>query len=609
MSSITAEPEVAPAGEPVKRTQTSPLYYARKALKAVASLQLTVVLFSLGILLIFFGTLAQIDFGIWTVVDKYFWSWVVWVPFDLFHKFGQVFWKEAFTPGSHWKGEFPFPGGILLGAAMVINLLAAHIMRFRITWKRSGILLIHSGILLLFLGEFITREYAIEQRMTIDEGRSVNFTEDTRNVELAIIDKSPADTDRVTVIPQKILREAANNGHRITHPELPVDVEVGEYMVNSTLEKAAGKANPADSGFGKSLLTVKQDEVSGVDPKQKIDTPAAYVTLFKKGTQEKLGTYLVGLRIYLLGGEDEFELDGKKHGLVMRFKRYYKPYSVHLDDFRFDRYMGTEKPKNFSSDVRVIYPDGMERQQKISMNDPMRLQGETFYQSSFDETTETTTILQVVRNPGWLLPYISCVVVTLGLLVHFGIYLVQFLTRRPTTKPTPIAGTITTPTSTPAVSAKIRYLHWIMLGVVALYLLSVLGRMNPPREPYDLATLGQIPVTDGGRVKPLDTVARVNLRMISGREEFEDEKGKMQPAIRWYLDVISGGDPRRPSPAWKHKVFRIDNEQVLRMLELEPREGLRYSFEEIGPKLDIIQARVTAAERKVARGEKLDTTE
>src|SRR5262245_46119364 len=166
MSSITAEPEVAPAGEPVKRTQTSPLFYARKALKALASLQLTVVLFSLGILLIFFGTLAQIDFGIWTVVDKYFWSWVVWVPFDLFHKFGTVFWKEQFTAGESWSGSFPFPAGKLIGLAMVINLLAAHALRFRISWKRSGILLIHSGLLCLFLGEFITREYAIEQRMT-----------------------------------------------------------------------------------------------------------------------------------------------------------------------------------------------------------------------------------------------------------------------------------------------------------------------------------------------------------------------------------------------------------------------------------------------------------
>ena len=48
----------------------------------------------------------------------------------------------------------------------------------------------------------------------------------------------------------------------------------------------------------------------------------------------------------------------------------------------------------------------------------------------FDPRTETTTILQVVRNPGWLIPYISCALVAIGMLVHFGIYLTQFLLRR-----------------------------------------------------------------------------------------------------------------------------------------------------------------------------------
>ena len=64
------------------------------------------------------------------------------------------------------------------------------------------------------------------------------------------------------------------------------------------------------------------------------------------------------------------------------------------------------------------------------MNEPLRYRGETFYQADFDKKTETQTILQVVRNPGWLLPYISCFLVTLGMMTHFGITLVNFLRRR-----------------------------------------------------------------------------------------------------------------------------------------------------------------------------------
>ena len=55
----------------------------------------------------------------------------------------------------------------------------------------------------------------------------------------------------------------------------------------------------------------------------------------------------------------------------------------------------------------------------IYMNQPLRYDGKAFYQASFGKG-DTLSILQVVENPGWLLPYISCVLVALGLLIHFG---------------------------------------------------------------------------------------------------------------------------------------------------------------------------------------------
>ena len=54
------------------------------------------------------------------------------------------------------------------------------------------------------------------------------------------------------------------------------------------------------------------------------------------------------------------------------------------------------------------------------MNQPLRYDGKAFYQASFGKG-DTLSILQVVENPGWLLPYVSCVLVTVGLLIHFGI--------------------------------------------------------------------------------------------------------------------------------------------------------------------------------------------
>ncbi len=396
---------------------------AGQCLRALSSLQLTVVLFALSVALVFFGTVAQIDHGIWTVVEDYFWSWVVWVPFDLFHKFGVVFFD--LDRNDYWGGHFPFPGGKLLGGLMLLNLLAAHLTRFRLTWKRSGILFLHSGLILLFVGEFVTREFAVEQRMTIDQGQSVNYTEDSRFCELAFTTPGSDRTlERAVVVPQSLLQKV---GSRIVHDDLPVDIRVEEFMPNSTIEKPDGRENRATAGAGLTNLLVRRREVAGADTEQRVDMPSAYVTLLKKGTDESLGTYAVSLFL----SEQPVVIDGVTYDLALRFKRYPKPYTIHLIEFRHDKYLGTEKPKNFSSRIVLLDPEnGVRREVVISMNNPLRYRGETFYQGGFDPRTGTTTILQVVKNPGWLLPYVSCVMVSFGMILHFGIYLTQFLLRR-----------------------------------------------------------------------------------------------------------------------------------------------------------------------------------
>ena len=154
----------------------------KSVLKPLASLQLTVCLLALGVGLVFFGTLAQKTAGMWTVVDKYFWSWIVMIDLQPSLEFLKIFFsypKDAVAPS--WV-HIPFPGGKLIGGLMFLNLLAAHAVRFKFTWKRAGVVLAHSGLLLLFVGEAITRECQVEQRMTIPKGQSINFTEDTRAV-------------------------------------------------------------------------------------------------------------------------------------------------------------------------------------------------------------------------------------------------------------------------------------------------------------------------------------------------------------------------------------------------------------------------------------------
>ena len=70
------------------------------------------------------------------------------------------------------------------------------------------------------------------------------------------------------------------------------------------------------------------------------------------------------------------------------------------------------------------------------MNHPLRYGGLTFYQAGF-ENNDTTSIFQVVRNPVWTLPYISCAMVGLGLLWVFSQHLAKAVSRRDKTSPAP----------------------------------------------------------------------------------------------------------------------------------------------------------------------------
>ncbi len=702
-------------------------FTAARALSALASLRLTVVLFAMSIFLVFVGTLAQVDHGVWDVVNHaYFRVWFARVDWTTFERLVQMFYPVEWN----LRGGFYFPGGKLLGGLLLMNLLAAHVMRFkvaahgwrlrgglavvalgvlvtalvirsgmndtlgselspafcnglwhtlratlaglalaggywlvlnfdrhrpewyfllvvdlllaaialwlflrpdvrlddsglRILWqlvkglaaggillvgcimafrKRAGVVLLHGGVALLMCSELWTGLTASEAQMRIAEGETVNFTSDVRTTELAIIDHSDPEHDRVTVIPASLLIDHVGALDRIEKADLPLTIQVLRWLPNSELRVAApGGPNAATAGVGLQYVANEARTASGVDTDSAVDQPAAYVELFSKATGESLGTFLVAASL----PDQPIGADVPAYDLALRFKRSYYPYSLTLKDFRFDRYVGTNTAKNFSSLVQLKDPaQNVDRDVLIWMNNPLRYAGNTFYQSSFDQATEQTTVLQVVSNPGWMAPYVACMLVATGMLAHFGVLLVRFSRRR--------ADEAARQASALPSAEKRRgrrrhvetssvwtaFVKWFPAVVVVVFAMYVAGKTRMPRSTpseMQIYEFAKLPLAYQGRIKPYDTVARNALQILSGRQEVivEQDGGRTKlPAIRWLLDTIAG------SPAaGDHRVFRIENLELLDTLGLKPREGsFRYSLNDFRDKLDALQKQIELAD-------------
>jgi hypothetical protein len=379
-----------------------------------SSLRLTVFCLVLASILVFLGTLAQVDLGTFQAQNDFFRSFF-------------MFWGPK---GASWKMPV-FPGGYMVGGVLLINLLAAHATRFKFTRAKAGIWIIHSGVILLLLGQLGTDLLSRETYMKIVEGETRNFSESSLNDEFVLIDKSSPESDLVYAIPERLVKGRGE----LRDSRVPFTLKLSKHWVNAVLVPGTAAPPPmaqpsgATAGF-RDVLVIPKPPVTDNDSR---NAPAAVVELH--GGSQSLGSFLVSP---LFNRNQEFSVGGKTYEIGLRPARCYYPFSLTLLKATHEQYKGTDTPKNFASRVRVENPARNEaRETVISMNKPLRYSGLTFYQSGMTAgqaaeqagvTPEST--LMVVHNPGWLTPYLSCILVGVGLVVQFGTHLTKFLKRR-----------------------------------------------------------------------------------------------------------------------------------------------------------------------------------
>ena len=355
----------------------------------MGSMSLTVICLVLLMVVVVICTLAQVPLGTHAAVE------------------GTI--RTLFI---RWRGIPVFPGGGCVGGLLLVNLLFAQFMRLERSRRKAGMWLAHLGLALLFIGEFTTSFFQVESRMPLEIGQTSDYSEDSRAMELAVVDSADPAMDTVTSIPDSLLVP----GEEVSAPSLPFKIAIRKSYENSAIGMRKGdEPAEASGGIGSSIVVKPQPVVASDDAQ---NSAAVLVEPIENG--RSLGTFWVS---NALGAPQGFALDGRGWSLFLRPRRYYLPFSLTLKEFHHDVYPGTDIPKNFSSLVGLADASrGEARDATIRMNTPLRYGGSTFYQASFG-MGDKLSILQVVRNPGWTIPYWSCALVAIGMLLHFALKL------------------------------------------------------------------------------------------------------------------------------------------------------------------------------------------
>jgi ABC-type transport system involved in cytochrome c biogenesis permease subunit len=123
-----------------------------------------------------------------------------------------------------------------------------------------------------------------------------------------------------------------------------------------------------------------------------------------------------------------------------------------------------------------------------------------------------------------------------------------------------------------------RLLPWIILAVASASIATNWLPSKTTRDDFDFSRFGEIPVLVGGRVKPLDTVARNSLLIIHGKQELRLEDGRRLSAMHWLTDVLFNAPV-----ADQYPVFIEQNADVLGLFGWQQTDRKYFSFADFAP--------------------------
>ncbi len=347
---------------------------ARQWLETMASPAILFYALPWLMILLFFGTLAQRDLGLYTAQHLYFSAWILWL------------------------GPIPLPGAYATLGVITACLLSKFLLYSPWRGYQSGIILTHLGVLILLLGGMVTALSQQEGFLIIGEGQSNNGVSDYHK--------------RVVTIEK--------DGKFFTSFDFD-DLQKGQVLETTlpfkvTIESTCRNCQPAPAKNAENRKGFAEQITLRDAPEEKENEANLSGVTFTISGSDDDGTYVIMEEVPHKPqiGDYVFSIGRAQHEL---------PFEIFLKDFKRDLHPGTDMARGFSSDI-IVRDGDIEWPYTIRMNEPLRYKGYTFYQSSFSfRPNGEYSIFSVVQNKGRVFPYIASAVIFIGLLLHIIIRL------------------------------------------------------------------------------------------------------------------------------------------------------------------------------------------
>lgn len=304
-----------------------------------------------------------------------------------------------------WLGPIPTPGGLTTLSLITVSLALKLALRTKWRWQsQGGIITTHLAMLLLLIGGGVTWLQSQEGYISIVEGESTKAMQDYYRRELVLWrDKTP-----IAHWPE----EQLSKGATLILPELNTTLMIDDFCSHC---EAVSPGDLPDNSKG---LSRELRLVTANAPKEKEENKAG-LTFTLQGEDEQLaGTYIA---TELLPSQmPSFEIDGHEYILELTRERTTLPFTLKLKEFEKIRYPGSSEAKEYQSLVIVNSEESDAMEYLIAMNEPLRIDGYTLYQSSFIRYPDgaEASVLTVVKNDAWLMPYLATFLLAVGLLWH-----------------------------------------------------------------------------------------------------------------------------------------------------------------------------------------------